>query len=134
MGAIILTVGSGLIYTLESNSGIGKYVGYQVVASAGSGIVIQSLPKGNPNVTAAKVLAVGANDLRRTFPDPADLNAVVSAYTRGLKAAWIWGIAFAGLSFFVALGAEWKSIRAGNVKKRAERKAAAQATSPWPCT
>lgn len=38
---MFLTVGSGLIYTLEPNSSIGEYVGYQVVAAAGSGLVIQ---------------------------------------------------------------------------------------------
>ncbi|KAI0912697.1 putative MFS transporter [Ustulina deusta] len=172
VGGVFLTVGSGLIYTLEPNSSIGEYVGYQVVAAAGSGLVIQinvmvaqafaarvdvsvtvaivlfwqfiggtigvsaaqnimnniiisSLPTDNPNVTPAKVLGVGANDLRQAFPNPADLNAVVNAYVRGLKAAWIWGIALSGLAVIVSLGAEWKSVRAEDVKKRAERKAAA---------
>lgn len=88
-------------------------------------IIISSLPTDNPNVTPAKVLGVGANDLRRAFPNPDDLNAVVNAYVRGLKAAWIWGIALSGLAVIVSLGAEWKSVRAEDVKKRAERKAAA---------
>ena len=30
-----------MIYTLEPNSGAGKYIGYQVLASIGSGLIIQ---------------------------------------------------------------------------------------------
>ncbi|KAI1358477.1 putative MFS transporter [Xylaria arbuscula] len=176
VGAIFLTIGGGLIYTLEPESGPGKYIGYQVFTAIGSGLVIQlnvivaqaltarsdvavataivlfwqfiggtigvsaaenimnnyivqSIPTNNPNVTAAKVLATGANDLRNAFPDPADLAIVVNAYVRGLKAAWIFGTVLTGLSFLVALCAEWRSIRPEDVKKEAEKKAAAEADS-----
>ncbi|KAI8625483.1 putative MFS transporter [Xylariaceae sp. FL1651] len=176
VGSIFLTIGSGLIYTLEPDSGPGKYVGYQVFTAVGSGLVIQlnvivaqaltprsdvavataivlfwqfiggtlgvstaenimnnyivqSLPTDNPNVTAAKVLATGANDLRTAFQDPADLAIVVNAYVRGLKAAWIFGTILTGLCFLVALCAEWRSIKPEDVKKEAEKKAAAEADS-----
>lgn len=106
---------------------IGGTIGVSAAQNIMNNIIISSLPTGNPNVTPAKVLGVGANDLRGAFPNPVDLNAVVSAYVRGLEAAWIWGIALSGLAFIVSLGAEWKSVRAEDVKKRAERKAAALA-------
>lgn len=41
VGAMFVTVGSGLIYTLEPSSSAGQYIGYQVLAAIGSGLVIQ---------------------------------------------------------------------------------------------
>ncbi|KAI1390801.1 putative MFS transporter [Hypoxylon trugodes] len=171
IGGIFVAVGSGMIYTLEPNSTAGQYIGYQVLAAIGSGLVIQvnvivaqafssradiavtvaivllwqfvggtigvsaaqnimnnvilqSLPTDNPNLSPSAVLAAGSGDLRALFPDPDDLNIVVNAYMRGLKAAWIWSIALSSLAVVISLGAEWKSVRADDVKKRAESKAA----------
>lgn len=41
VGAIFSTVGAGLIYTLEPNSKANAYIGYQVLVSIGSGVVVQ---------------------------------------------------------------------------------------------
>lgn len=41
LGSMFVTIGSAMIYTLEPNSGSGKYIGYQVLASIGSGLIIQ---------------------------------------------------------------------------------------------
>jgi hypothetical protein len=41
VGGMFITVGSGMIYTLEPNSSAGQYIGYQVLAAIGSGLVIQ---------------------------------------------------------------------------------------------
>ncbi|KAG7284751.1 hypothetical protein NEMBOFW57_009362 [Staphylotrichum longicolle] len=171
VGALILTVGSGMIYTLEPDSSAGMYIGYQVLAAIGSGMVIQinvvvaqaisarsdmavtvaivlfwqflggtigvsaaqsimnnvivnSLPADNPRISPAAVLAAGANGLRDAFPNPSDLAVVVNAYMAGLKAAWIWSIALSGIAFIVAFGAEWKSVKVEDVKKRAAARAA----------
>ncbi|KAI1851283.1 hypothetical protein JX265_012304 [Neoarthrinium moseri] len=177
VGAIFVTVGSGMIYTLVPESTAGEYIGYQVLAAIGSGLVIQlnvlvaqaisprvdiavtvaivlffqflggtigvsaainimnnvivtSLPNDNPRVTPATVLTAGAGSLRQAFPDPDDLSTVVGAYMNGLRAAWIWSIALSGIAFIISLGAEWKSVRQADVKKRNEAKAAAKAASP----
>jgi len=41
IGSVITTIGAGLIYTFEINTGAGKWIGYQIIAGAGSGLVIQ---------------------------------------------------------------------------------------------
>ena len=40
-GGVFSTVGAGLIYTLQPNSKAGAYIGYQVLVSIGSGLVVQ---------------------------------------------------------------------------------------------
>lgn len=93
-------------------------------------IIVKSLPTNNPNLSPEIVLSAGSASLRDAFPDPTELGSVVSAYMQGLRAAWIWSIVLAGLSFLVAFAAEWKSVRTDDVKKRNEaKKAAAEATT-----
>jgi hypothetical protein len=36
-----MTIGSGLYYTLDPNSSAGSWIGYQIVAGVGIGIVMQ---------------------------------------------------------------------------------------------
>lgn len=40
-GGVLLTIGSGLIYTLDIGTSVGKYVGYQILVGAGNGICSQ---------------------------------------------------------------------------------------------
>lgn len=40
-GGVIATVGSGLLYTLNTHSGAGKWIGYQIVAGLGYGLGFQ---------------------------------------------------------------------------------------------
>ncbi|KAF2259788.1 MFS general substrate transporter [Lojkania enalia] len=40
-GAVVFTVGAGLLYTLDIGSSTGKYVGYQILVGAGIGTAIQ---------------------------------------------------------------------------------------------
>jgi Na+/melibiose symporter-like transporter len=40
-GGILITIGSGLYYTLDPSSSAGSWIGYQIVAGVGQGIVIQ---------------------------------------------------------------------------------------------
>lgn len=41
VGGILTTVGSGLYYTLNPSSSAGYWIGYQIIAGVGQGIVIQ---------------------------------------------------------------------------------------------
>ncbi|KAL8890820.1 MAG: hypothetical protein Q9215_002046 [Flavoplaca cf. flavocitrina] len=41
VGAILATIGAGLMYTLDIGSSVGAYIGYQIVFGAGLGIAIQ---------------------------------------------------------------------------------------------
>jgi hypothetical protein len=41
LGSMFVTIGTAMIYTLEPSSWAGKYIGYQVLASIGSGLIIQ---------------------------------------------------------------------------------------------
>jgi MFS transporter, DHA2 family, glioxin efflux transporter len=87
-------------------------------------IIIKSLLTNNPNISPAKVLTAGSASVRDAFPDPEDYAIVIDAYMNGLRAAWIWSIVLAGLSFLLAFLAEWKSVRPEDVKKRNEAKVA----------
>lgn len=40
-GGVLLTIGSGLIYTLDIGTSAGKYIGYQILVGAGNGICSQ---------------------------------------------------------------------------------------------
>lgn len=40
-GAGIVTIGSGLIYTLDINTSSSRIIGYQILAGAGDGICVQ---------------------------------------------------------------------------------------------
>ncbi|KIW82634.1 hypothetical protein Z517_05661 [Fonsecaea pedrosoi CBS 271.37] len=51
-GGILITIGSGLYYTLTPSSSAGHWIGYQIVAGVGQGIVIQL-----PVMVAQKVSA-----------------------------------------------------------------------------
>jgi MFS family permease len=40
-GGVLATIGSGLLYTLDTNSSTGEWIGYQILAGAGWGIAFQ---------------------------------------------------------------------------------------------
>lgn len=109
---------------------IGGTVGVSAATNIMNNVLLSSLPTDNPNISASAVLTAGSAGLAKIFPNAADLKIVVNAYMKGLKAAWIWSVALAGVSFLVALAAERKSVRLEDVKKRAEKKAAAEAATP----
>lgn len=88
-------------------------------------LILSNLFKKSPEISPGAVIEAGAAGLRGAFPNPNDLADVVSAYMHGIKGAWIFGIVLSGLSLAVAFGSEWKSIRADDVRKRNESKAAA---------
>lgn len=41
VGAILATIGTGLVYTLDIGSSSGQWIGYQVLAGIGTGLSIQ---------------------------------------------------------------------------------------------
>jgi hypothetical protein len=41
LGSVIITIGSGLIYTFEIDTAASKWIGYQIIAGAGAGLSIQ---------------------------------------------------------------------------------------------
>ncbi|EXJ91411.1 hypothetical protein A1O1_04523 [Capronia coronata CBS 617.96] len=97
---------------------VGGTIGVSAAQSIMTNQLLSDLPRHNPAISPARVLAAGASGLRRAFPNTNDLSAVVNAYLYGLKKAWIWSIALAGLAFLVAFLAEWKSIKAEDVNAR----------------
>ena len=89
--------------------------------------LLHALPTDHPNISPAKVIASGAANLRQFFPVREDLDVVVRAYMVGLKDAWLFSLATAGMSLLLVCAAEWKSIKPEVVKARAAAKAAAHA-------
>lgn len=103
----------------------GGTIGVSAAQNIMNNIIIKSLPTNNSNISPAKVLAAGSASVHDAFPNPKDFSIVINAYMKGLRAAWIWSIATAGLSLLIAFLAEWKSVRQEDVKKRNETKAEA---------
>jgi MFS family permease len=53
VGVCIMSVGSGLLYTLQVNTGKGKWIGYQIIYGFGMGLCFQQ-----PNLAAQTVVAM----------------------------------------------------------------------------
>ena len=88
--------------------------------------LLDHLPTDHLGITPAKVVASGAANLRQFFPLREDLDGVVKAYMVGLKDAWLFSLAAAGMSLLLVFAAEWKSIKPEAVKARTTAKAASQ--------
>ena len=69
-----------------------------------------------PDVDAQAVLAAGATNLRNDFSHH-EVFGIRQSYVVGLRAAWIFSIALAGLAAILGMLVGWKSIRpkAGDV-------------------
>ena len=93
---------------------VANLVGGGLGISTGQAILnnrlIDTLPMDDPSVTAAHVLAAGAQGLRQAFPNPKDLVAVLTSYLTGLRAAWVFSVAMSGAAFITAFAGEWRSI------------------------
>jgi len=63
--------------------------------------LIANLPLYAPDMTADKVLAVGAYGLRGAFTD-VQLPGVLQCYMIGLRGAWAFSIALSGMTFLIS--------------------------------
>lgn len=73
-------------------------------------VMVANLPKYAPGIDPAQVFAVGSTEIRKVFT-AAQVPGILQAYLAGLKAAWAMGIGLAGLTVFVGLLPERKSIK-----------------------
>ncbi|KAL8644788.1 MAG: hypothetical protein Q9226_007592 [Calogaya cf. arnoldii] len=157
LGAILATIGAGLMYTLDIDSSAGAYIGYQIIFGAGLGIaiqvpviaaqalspladipivtatilffqlssgafavsaaqsifnniLIQGLPSLAPGVNAAQIVQAGTTEIEEVFRSE-QVPGILLSYMAGLKAAWMMGIALAGVTVVVSFLPEWKSIK-----------------------
>ncbi|EED21261.1 efflux pump antibiotic resistance protein, putative [Talaromyces stipitatus ATCC 10500] len=67
------------------------------------------LPELAPNVNPRQVIATGAGDLRTVF-DPEQLPGILTAYSQGIKDAYLLICALIGVSMFVAASMPWKKL------------------------
>ena len=76
LGGILITIGSGLIYTLDIGSSTGKYIGYQILVGIGDGLAVQvpvtacqalSKPVDIPAVTATVLCECAPISLANNF-------------------------------------------------------------------
>lgn len=65
-GAIIFTIGAGLLYTLQVDSNAGQWIGYQIFAGAGAGAGVQIPFIAVQVVLSAKDMPTGSNTPRFT--------------------------------------------------------------------
>ena len=94
VGWIITVVGFGLLSMLKADDAVGKWVGYQIVASIGTGVIVRALAL--PSRPNAEVVVV---QFASTFfpilaPLPVERTASALAFFAFLRAfAQTWGIA-----------------------------------------
>ena len=97
-----------------TNEQVFQFVGGAIGVSSSQAIfnnyLIRALPIHAPEVSAEKVLAVGAYNLQRAF-SPAQLHGVLESYLAGLKAAWIFSTTLGGLAFLISLAVGQESIK-----------------------
>ncbi|KAF7547655.1 hypothetical protein G7Z17_g7589 [Cylindrodendrum hubeiense] len=117
---IIATLGVGLIYTFNINSGLGPIVGYQILYGLGTGLGVQT-----PNLVATvtssaddvsivvstvsypqAVLMVGAAAIKDTY-DGDVLEGVRQAYLDGLHGGWAVGVVAFGIALLWAIIPKW---------------------------
>ncbi|KAI8954531.1 major facilitator superfamily domain-containing protein [Xylaria longipes] len=127
VSAIIATVGSGLLYTLDLGTPTGNWIGYQVIAALGWGagfqipvIICQALarPEDIPSLTAiilcvdpSLVVSTGALQIHSAFPKD-QIPGVLVAYMAGIKVVFAIGLAACGISFIVSLLGGWQRLSA----------------------
>ncbi|OKL59456.1 hypothetical protein UA08_05288 [Talaromyces atroroseus] len=157
VGSLLAVTGAALLYTLDMNSTVGQFIGYQIVFGVAVGSCIQvpimaataladpadipvvtavilffqlvsgavsvsaaqsvftnrliaSLPRYAPDVSVPQVVAVGATEIRSTFPS-SQVQGILRAYMAGLKAAWAMGIGLAVLPVILSFCPQRVSIK-----------------------
>lgn len=75
--------------------------------------LIARLPITAPGVDPARVVALGATELRKYYSGD-QLSGIILAYMDGLKVVYAIAIAAAGSTLFVAAASRWKSLKGGN--------------------
>lgn len=89
---------------------MGGAVMVSAVQSAFSNELVKSLVVKAPHVDPAKVIAIGATELRK-FYQGAELQGIVDSYMDGVKVAFILCIALAGASVIFAMCMPWVSVK-----------------------
>ncbi|KAI9842020.1 MAG: hypothetical protein M1837_007516 [Sclerophora amabilis] len=72
--------------------------------------MLQTLPINSPGIEPARILAVGASELRESF-SPAQIPGILESYMTGIRGGWALGIALTAVSVLVSFGPEMKSIK-----------------------
>ncbi|RVD90246.1 uncharacterized protein DFL_001221 [Arthrobotrys flagrans] len=110
VGSCIMSVGGGLLTTLQTNSGPGQWIGYQVVYGLGMGLCFQV-----PNLAAQtgidKTLITegGATTLLNGL-DEGLRETVLVAYNEALRRVFQVGLVVTCLAVIGAATLEWRSI------------------------
>jgi len=132
-GALLAAVGSGLLYTLQTNTSTSKWNVYQIICSVGVGAALQQylitiqaiLPKEevpigtalilfSQNLSGAIFVSVGNSVIRNQLSKglPEDLvGQYLSVYKSALKGAFLLAIPLSCLAFLGAIALEWKSLK-----------------------
>jgi len=89
-------------------------IGGAIFISAGqagfSNRLLHELPTTAPGVDVAQVIVTGATELRNVF-SAQEIPGILVAYMDGLKTPFAIAIACMCVSFFVAFGPRWESIK-----------------------
>ncbi|KAF4635601.1 hypothetical protein G7Y89_g2492 [Cudoniella acicularis] len=141
VAAAIVSVGAGLLYTLDIGTGMGMWIGYQVLIGFGLGMGLQipdyciSIMRGSggslsgfvnkllqrvatyvPGVDPILLIATGATDLRKVFTAD-EVPGILLAYMDGIKVAFAIATGSAVLSFVISTFMPWKRLDTKKIKE-----------------
>ncbi|KAM5349415.1 hypothetical protein ACJ41O_005920 [Fusarium nematophilum] len=120
-GAAVATIGIGLLYTLDLDTPVGKWIGYQILTGSAIAFSVQNALNiaqanvGSEDLAAVVaniyclVIATGATQLRSIFT-PEELPGILLAYMHGLRAVFALGIAMAGVSCLATVFIPWSRL------------------------
>ena len=89
---------------------IGGSFAVSAAQAAFANTLIRKLPVTAPGVQPAMVLAVGATELRKTFPSE-QIQGILEAYVAGLKVVFALSTGLVGVSFAFSLMPRWEKLR-----------------------
>ncbi|KAL3472500.1 major facilitator superfamily domain-containing protein [Aspergillus californicus] len=121
--------GCGLLYTMDTHTSTGKWIGYQIIVGFSSGwgfqvalsnAQVQAAPEDMSQVTAIinidNPIGIGATRIREAFPNSQVL-LVVDAYVTGLRAVFAIMIGGYGVSMIIGFFGSWKKLHGDGLKQ-----------------
>ena len=103
---LFMTVSASIVLFFNS---LGGAIAISIAQNVFSNRLLADVPKFAPSVDPNLVLNTGATQLKNVIP-PAVLGDVLQAYAKALDTTFIPPIAFAGVTFFIALGVSGRSF------------------------
>lgn len=102
---------TGLTFIVFAQS-LGSTISISTAQNIFTNRLISNMRIFEPGINPSILLSTGITQLRASA-GPSQLQDIVSAYKHALQVTFFLAVAISGMSFFVASGMEWKSVKKG---------------------